>query len=121
MPISAAPPPASGGTLATSDLQLQSAPPSAPEVPTKPANGQTTSAPKTAAGKSAPAAGLSAAQISQLQTDLGELGYTSLGPDGQLDSDTIEAFNLWRSETGRPLVKSIGLLEYNEFEQLMDH
>jgi hypothetical protein len=100
------------------NLQLQSAPPSAPEVvTTKPANDQTASAPRAASSKSAPPAGLSTAQISELQTNLGELGYTSVGPDGYLDAGTIEAFNLWRSESGRPLVKAIGLREYNEFKQ----
>ena len=117
---SGAPPPATGDALATADFQLQSAPPSAPEIVTKPANDQTASAPEAAAGKAAPTVGLSTAQISELQTDLSELGYTSLGPDGQLNDDTIEAFNLWRSETGRSLVKSIGVREYYEFKQEID-
>jgi hypothetical protein len=120
--LSGVPPPATGDALAAADLQLQSAPPSAPEVvTTKPPNDRTASAPRAAAGKPAPPAGLGTAQISELQTDLGELGYTSLGPDGLLDGDTIEAFNLWRRETDRSLVKSIGLREYNEFKQEIDH
>jgi len=111
-------PPATGDALAAATLQLQSAPPSAPEVvTTKPANDQTASAPRVPSSKPAPPAGLSTAQIIELQTNLGELGYTSVGPDGYIDGDTIEAFNLWRSETGRSPVRSIGLGEYYEFKQ----
>jgi len=111
-------PPATGDAHVATTLQLQSAPPSAPEVvTTKSGNDQTASAPSAASSKPAPPAGLSTAQIAALQTNLEELGYTSLGPDGFLDDDTIEAFNLWRSETGRSPVKSIGPREYNEFKQ----
>jgi len=112
------PPPAIGAALAAPNLQIQSAPPSAPEVvTTKPANDQTAGARSSTPSKPAPPVGLSTEQIAELQTNLGELGYTSIGPDGHLDADTIEAFNLWRRETGRSPVKSIGLREYNEFKQ----
>ncbi|HVM83236.1 MAG TPA: peptidoglycan-binding domain-containing protein [Candidatus Binatia bacterium] len=63
----------------------------------------------------AAAEGLGQAEITELQTQLSNLGYYEGPTDGRINRGTVTAFNTWRHETGRRSVKTIGQAEYRAF------
>ena len=81
----------------------------------KPAPSSKQEEPKAAKAEATATRGLSETEVAELQTRLYDLGYYFGTADGHLDGGTLEAFNAWRSETGRRAVRTVDHAEYYAF------